>query len=68
MTLLRASLISQLRQTARMTMTDSIRPLERTFIFFDVVDLKRMNADYGHLVGDDILRHVARHVKANPET
>jgi diguanylate cyclase (GGDEF)-like protein/putative nucleotidyltransferase with HDIG domain len=37
---------------------------ERTFIFFDVVDLKRMNADYGHLVGDDILRHVARHVKA----
>jgi diguanylate cyclase (GGDEF)-like protein/putative nucleotidyltransferase with HDIG domain len=39
------------------------RASERTLIFFDIVDLKRTNAEHGNLAGDDILRHVARHVK-----
>jgi diguanylate cyclase (GGDEF)-like protein/putative nucleotidyltransferase with HDIG domain len=35
-----------------------------TLLFIDVNGLKRINADYGRSVGDDVLRHVAKHATA----
>ena len=45
---------------------DSILTLtsDRTLIFVDVVGLARTNARYGRQVGDEVLRHVARHSRA----
>jgi diguanylate cyclase (GGDEF)-like protein/putative nucleotidyltransferase with HDIG domain len=39
--------------------------VDRSFIFVDVVDFGRLNLEYGSRVGDEILRHVTRHIKAN---
>jgi len=33
-------------------------------LFIDVVDLKAINARHGRLIGDEVLRHVSRHIRA----
>jgi diguanylate cyclase (GGDEF)-like protein/putative nucleotidyltransferase with HDIG domain len=37
---------------------------ELTLLFIDIDGLKRINADYGRGVGDEVLRHVAKHATA----
>ncbi len=34
-----------------------------SILLIDVIDLKRINAKHGRAVGDDVLRHVARHAR-----
>jgi diguanylate cyclase (GGDEF)-like protein/putative nucleotidyltransferase with HDIG domain len=38
---------------------------DRSFIFIDIVDFGRVKTEYGRHVADEILRHVAKHAKAN---
>jgi len=38
--------------------------LPHALLFIDVTNLKKVNADHGRSVGDDLLRHVVRHVRA----
>lgn len=44
--------------------TEGVRRAAFTLLFIDVVGLKQINIRYGRTIGDEILRHVARHATA----
>jgi len=57
--------LPDLQQLEHIVDSSGVKTVTRaSLLFIDVVDLKRINNAYGRTAGDDLLRHIVRHVRS----